>query len=76
MKRAIYLVLFISLVADSYSQDTTYYAKKGRQALIDKKYKEAIKFLDTAISMGASSLEVYYNRGVAKGMLEEFLEAL
>jgi tetratricopeptide (TPR) repeat protein len=78
MKKTALLVFLVSLTAYSYSQTpkAEWYAEQGRLAITNKKYKEAIKLLDTAINMDASKSLVYLNRGVAKGKLEEYVEAL
>ena len=60
------IALLIILPVLSAKSNSTQWIDKGRDALREGKYYDAISFFDTAIREGADLLIAYNNKGIAE----------
>jgi tetratricopeptide (TPR) repeat protein len=78
MKKITCLFLLISITAYSFSQTKKAigYAEKGRQAFLQERYLETIRFYDTALSIDPTLSLAFVHRGLAKSKAKQYADAI
>ncbi|MBQ0024355.1 MAG: tetratricopeptide repeat protein [Bacteroidales bacterium] len=71
-KMAVVAALFVGIAVTGYAQyDLDHFYYRGRQALIDGKYSEAIESFSILSRLDTTSYEAYFFRGIAKYNLSD-----
>ena len=76
MKRILFIILYSSLVTNSYSQTAEQWLKKGNLKGQTGDINAAILCFDKAIDLKPQFSEAYYTRGYAKFILEDYENAI
>src|SRR3954465_14131839 len=74
--RLVILALLLLILPACHLRSSEYYRKKANKLEEEKKYKEAVEFLDLAVERNPENIKALLDRGADKSMLKDYKGAI